>query len=127
MVEQESYFNRSLYKIQQSEQIVRAMATTIQYQSKKAEMDTDDEDDGIDEDDEEMPDAIGKSYEAMTRPRETEDTHPSELIRKRTPSKFTPDGATPQRQKISDKIRRSDRNTNKPNRYGCVPIQKTFR
>ena len=34
MVEQESYFNRSLYKIQQSEQIVRAMATTIQYQSK---------------------------------------------------------------------------------------------
>ena len=50
-------------------------------------MDTDDEDDDIDEDDEEMQDEIGKSYEAMTRLRE--DTHPSELIRKTTPSKFT--------------------------------------
>ena len=77
-----------------------------------------------DEDDEEMPEGTGnRSYDTSERDGRYEPmrTNPDEDV-----IQIHTDGEIPQGENIENKIRRSDRNTNTPNRYGCIPYTGNF-
>ena len=81
---------------------------------------TEDEDD---DDDEEMPEEAGnRSYDTSARDgRFRADTKQEDNIQI-----HTDDDEIPQGQNKENKIRRSSRNTNKPNRYGSIPHTGNF-
>ena len=77
-----------------------------------------------DDDDEEMPEKIGnRSYDTSEREGRYEPirTKPEEDV-----IQIYTDGELPQGENNENKIRRSNRNTNKPNRYGCIPYTGNF-
>ena len=77
---------------------------------------TEDEDE---DDDEEMPEETGnRSYDTSKRDGRYEPirTNPEE-----DELQIHTDGEIPQGENIENKRRRSNRNINKPNRYGCIP------
>ena len=81
---------------------------------------TEDEDD---DDDEEMPEENGnRSYDTSERDGryETIRTNPEEDV-----IQIHTDGETSQGEN-TEKTRRSNRNTTKPNRYGCIPYTGNF-
>ena len=77
-----------------------------------------------DDDDEEMPEEIGnRSYDTWEREGRYEPirTNPEEDV-----IQIHTDGELPQGENNENKTRRSNRNTNKPNRYGCIPYTGNF-
>ena len=86
---------------------------------KRTETETEDED----EDDEEMPEDAGKTYDTSKKdgryaPIQTDPEN--DVIQIHT------DGEMPQGENSQNKYRRSNRNTNKPNKYGSIPYKGTF-
>ena len=83
--------------------------------------DSEDEDD---DDDEEMPEeSTNRNYDTSERGGRYEpiQTNPEEDV-----IQIHTDGEIPQGEKIENKIRRSNRNINKPNRYGSIPHTGNF-
>ena len=77
-----------------------------------------------DDDDEEMPEETGnRSYGTSERGGRYEpiQTNPEEDV-----IQIHTDGEISLGENIENKIRRSNRNINKPNRYGCIPYTGNF-
>ena len=77
-----------------------------------------------DDDDEEMPEETGnRSYDTSERGGRYEpiQTNPEEDV-----IQIHTDGEISHGENIENKIRRSSRNLNKPNRYGCIPYTGNF-
>ena len=90
---------------------------------KHTETETEDEDEDEDEDDEEMPEEAGKTYDTSAKdgryaPIQTDPEN--DVIQIHT------DGEMPQGDNSENKHRRSNRNTNKPNRYGSIAYKGNF-
>ena len=91
-------------------------------QNRKTSISESEDDD--DDDDEEMPEEIGnRSYDTSEREGRYEPirTNPEEDV-----IQIQTDGELPQGGNNENKTRRSNRNTNKPNRYGCIPYTGNF-
>ena len=93
-------------------------------QNRKTSISESEDDDDDDDDDEEMPEEIGnRSYNTSEREGRYEPirTNPEEDVKQ-----IHTDGELPQGENNENKTRRANRNTNKPNRYGCISYTGTF-
>ena len=91
-------------------------------QNRKTSMSEIEDDD--DDDDEEIPEETGnRSYDTSEREGWYEPirTNPDEDV-----IQIHTDGESPQGENTVNKTRRSNRNTNKPKRYGCIPYTGNF-
>ena len=88
---------------------------------KHTETETEDEDE--DEDDEETPEEAGKTFDTSEKDGRCA---PIQTDPKNDVIKIHTDGEMPPGENSENKYRRSNRNTNKPNRYGSITYKGNF-
>ena len=86
----------------------------------KTKTDTETEDADDDEDEEETPEEEGKTYDTEGRYAPIRTDPENDVIQIHT------DGEMPQGEKSENRNRQSNRNTNRPNRYGSISYKGKF-